>query len=79
MVRCTTGRNPLDYLNYGCYCGLGGKGKILDAVDRYLHKTLGQYNSQVNQRTDTVLFYSAIYSRLARGGNEIFKTYIKTF
>jgi hypothetical protein len=58
MVRCTTGRNPLDYLNYGCYCGLGGKGKILDAVDRYLHKTSGQYNSQVNQRTDTVLFYS---------------------
>ncbi|CAB4000283.1 phospholipase A2, minor isoenzyme-like [Paramuricea clavata] len=34
MVGCTTGRNPLDYLNYGCYCGLGGNGKILDAVDR---------------------------------------------
>ena len=35
MVRCTTGRSPFDYVNYGCHCGLGGKGKTaLDAVDR---------------------------------------------
>ncbi|KAI8777075.1 acidic phospholipase A2 E [Biomphalaria glabrata] len=29
-----TGRNPFDYNNYGCYCGLGGGGKIMDSVDR---------------------------------------------
>ena len=35
MVRCTTGRSPFDYVDYGCHCGLGGKGKTaLDAVDR---------------------------------------------
>ena len=37
MIRCTTGRNPLDYIDYGCYCGLGGKGKTLDGVDRCCH------------------------------------------
>lgn len=34
MVRCATGRNPFDFVNYGCYCGLGGSGKALDDIDR---------------------------------------------
>ncbi|XP_070539314.1 basic phospholipase A2 PA-9C-like isoform X2 [Ptychodera flava] len=34
MILCTTRRNPLDYNNYGCYCGKGGSGRAVDGVDR---------------------------------------------
>ena len=33
MIMCATGRNPLDYIGYGCWCGKGGKGIAVDAVD----------------------------------------------
>ena len=45
MIRCATGRHPFDYLSYGCYCGLGGKGRVLDAVDRYRN-----YNKQYYEK-----------------------------
>ncbi|XP_020911029.1 phospholipase A2 A2-actitoxin-Cgg2a [Exaiptasia diaphana] len=34
MIWKVTRRNPLDYNGYGCYCGFGGKGRPLDAIDR---------------------------------------------
>lgn len=34
MIWCAVGRNPLDYNNYGCFCGLGGGGTPVDNVDR---------------------------------------------
>ena len=34
MIRETTGRNPLDFNGYGCYCGLGGHGEPVDVLDR---------------------------------------------
>lgn len=34
MILCAVGRNPLDYNNYGCFCGLGGEGTPVDDVDR---------------------------------------------
>ena len=34
MIKCKASRNPFDFNNYGCWCGLGGKGKPLDEVDR---------------------------------------------
>ena len=29
-----TGRDATDYNNYGCWCGVGGAGPILDETDR---------------------------------------------
>nr|XP_061838119.1 phospholipase A2-like [Nerophis lumbriciformis] len=34
MIKCTTGRNYIDYSSYGCYCGGGGHGKPIDQTDR---------------------------------------------
>ena len=34
MITCKVKRNPLDYNGYGCWCGKGGKGEILDEIDR---------------------------------------------
>jgi len=34
MILCATGRNPLDYNGYGCFCGLGGEGTPVDDTDR---------------------------------------------
>ena len=34
MIYEVTGRNPLDFNGYGCWCGYGGKGDPVDALDR---------------------------------------------
>ncbi|NXK97676.1 PA2GE phospholipase, partial [Formicarius rufipectus] len=37
MIKHMTGRSSLSYNGYGCYCGLGGSKKPLDATDRCCH------------------------------------------
>ncbi|XP_022779847.1 phospholipase A2 A2-actitoxin-Cgg2a-like isoform X1 [Stylophora pistillata] len=34
MVWRVTNRNPIDFNGYGCWCGIGGKGKPVDDLDR---------------------------------------------
>lgn len=34
MIKCATGRSSSYYIDYGCYCGYGGKGSPLDDLDR---------------------------------------------
>uniref|UniRef100_A0A8C8R5R9 Phospholipase A2 n=1 Tax=Pelusios castaneus TaxID=367368 RepID=A0A8C8R5R9_9SAUR len=38
-IKCSTGRTPLAYLDYGCYCGLGGQGWPRDKKQQHcFHK-----------------------------------------
>ncbi|XP_019630529.1 PREDICTED: basic phospholipase A2 PA-11-like [Branchiostoma belcheri] len=34
MISHVTGRSAFDYLEYGCYCGIGGSGTPVDDIDR---------------------------------------------
>ena len=34
MLWCGTGCNPFRYDGYGCWCGLGGGGAVVDDIDR---------------------------------------------
>ncbi|XP_048735383.1 acidic phospholipase A2 Cc1-PLA2-like [Ostrea edulis] len=33
MIYMTTGRDPFDFSEYGNWCGLGGNGSVVDAID----------------------------------------------
>lgn len=35
MIKCVSGCKPIQYKGYGCFCGLFGSGKPVDAIDRY--------------------------------------------
>ncbi|XP_074594956.1 uncharacterized protein LOC141850277 [Brevipalpus obovatus] len=34
MIKCVSGCTPIQYKGYGCFCGLFGSGKPVDAIDR---------------------------------------------
>ena len=36
MVNCMTNKSRFSYIDYGCWCGWGGKGEPVDEVDKYV-------------------------------------------
>ncbi|KAI8484435.1 hypothetical protein Bbelb_378680 [Branchiostoma belcheri] len=50
MIHAVTGRNPLDYNDYGCYCGLGGAGTPVDNIDKAPSLERYRYRSPVRTR-----------------------------
>ena len=34
MIECGTSRSVLDLVDYGCWCGKGGQGKVVDGLDK---------------------------------------------
>jgi hypothetical protein len=39
MIACETGRSMFDFTDYGCFCGYGGEGNPVDALDTYVHRS----------------------------------------
>lgn len=36
MIYSSTGRDPFEFIDYGNWCGLGGNGSVIDAIDEYV-------------------------------------------
>ncbi|XP_077383867.1 group 10 secretory phospholipase A2 isoform X2 [Festucalex cinctus] len=53
IISCSTGRSPLAYVSYGCYCGLGGQGWPRDRTDWCCHKHDCCYDSAERQGCHT--------------------------
>ncbi|XP_027047608.1 basic phospholipase A2-like [Pocillopora damicornis] len=65
MITCATSRTSADYIDYGCYCGYGGKGKPADATDRCckIHdECYGRIQNQ-NSCYFSLDVYTRIYTR----------------
>ncbi|XP_013093931.2 acidic phospholipase A2 E-like [Biomphalaria glabrata] len=61
-INTYTARSALDYNNYGCYCGAGGGGRIMDAVDRCCYAHDRCYESVYNScRRSAQFIFTRIY------------------
>ncbi|KAI8489940.1 Phospholipase A2, major isoenzyme [Branchiostoma belcheri] len=67
LIYCATQRNPLDYSDYGCWCGLGGSGEPMDDVDRCCKEHDECYDSVIDQ-CGYLFPYTATYNYNCRRG-----------
>ncbi|KAI8746698.1 basic phospholipase A2 [Biomphalaria glabrata] len=64
VITTYTGRSSLDYNEYGCYCGLGGGGTPVDAVDRCCQthdRCYGETSCWITHITWTEIYCAAGY------------------
>ncbi|XP_071840106.1 phospholipase A2 A2-actitoxin-Cgg2a-like [Apostichopus japonicus] len=51
LIECETGRDARDYINYGCWCGVGGSEDPVDQVDQCCHDHDHCYDELLDSRT----------------------------
>ena len=47
MISTTTDRNPMDFNGYGNWCGLGGSGDTVDAIDELVIRLVSLFHTAV--------------------------------
>ncbi|XP_027045607.1 basic phospholipase A2 homolog 1-like [Pocillopora damicornis] len=63
MIKCTTSRSSLYYVDYGCYCGYGGTGNPLDATDRCC-QVHDECYGRIMKDPDLCTFSSSVYWKI---------------
>ncbi|NWI67205.1 PA2GE phospholipase, partial [Todus mexicanus] len=71
MIKQKTGKSPLDYNGYGCYCGWGGSKRPLDKTDWCCHAHDCCYKKLASSHCDPKL---VIYNYSTRGSQIICKS-----
>uniref|UniRef100_A0A8C8R5Z6 Phospholipase A2 n=1 Tax=Pelusios castaneus TaxID=367368 RepID=A0A8C8R5Z6_9SAUR len=67
-IKCSTGRTPLAYLDYGCYCGLGGQGWPRDKSPAF--NFLPPCNFPIFKASDEVGFSPTKAHAINKSGNK---------
>lgn len=65
MISTTTDRNPMDFNGYGNWCGLGGSGDTVDAIDECCQVHDGCYAHVNRDECKTLLKYK-VYTKKYR-------------
>ncbi|CAH3104332.1 unnamed protein product [Pocillopora meandrina] len=63
MIKCTTSRSSVYYVDYGCYCGYGGTGNPLDATDRCC-QVHDECYGRIMKDPDLCTFSSSVYWKI---------------
>lgn len=69
MVEITTGRNGTDFVPYGNWCGIGGSGKAIDAIDNCCRRHDICYLDKIGKECNSIFsLYVANYKWNSEGG-----------
>ncbi|XP_013395266.1 uncharacterized protein LOC106170257 [Lingula anatina] len=73
LVGCVTGMDPLKYYGYGCHCGLGGHGAVVDPTDECckIHDECYEMLTRTGQCNWRLTVYLLPYSYSGCKGNNM--------